>query len=168
VLQQTIDLEHDRHPGAAPDVTLRLAALCTTSASPRPKLEPGGASASTTTTSKVRWPQAPAGAALRHRHDLVGHAARRAASAVLRLLGGRLDRFRRPSLRADAGAELERLHILTRADVTTQQRKAARLSAAYDDIERRIAELAAQEELDAMRPELDGNRIQEVLGIGRA
>jgi poly(A) polymerase len=66
----------------------------------------------------------------------------------------------------DAGAELERLHILTRADVTTRnRRKAATLRAAYDDIERRIAELAAQEELDAMRPELDGNRIQEVLGI---
>ena len=42
----------------------------------------------------------------------------------------------------------------------------ARLAGAYDDIERRIAELAEQEELDAMRPELDGNRIQELLGIG--
>ena len=67
----------------------------------------------------------------------------------------------------DAGPELERLHILTRADVTTRNaKKAGRLRRAYDDIERRIAELAAQEELDAMRPELDGNRIQEVLGIG--
>ena len=67
----------------------------------------------------------------------------------------------------DAGAELERLHILTRADVTTRnKRKAARLAGAYDDIERRIAELAEQEELEAMRPELDGNRIQELLGIG--
>ena len=66
----------------------------------------------------------------------------------------------------DADAELDRLHILTRADVTTRNvKKAARLARAYDDIERRIAELAAQEELDAMRPELDGNRIQEVLGI---
>ena len=66
----------------------------------------------------------------------------------------------------DAGAELERLHILTRADVTTRNaKKAGRLARAYDDIERRIAELSAQEELDAMRPELDGNRIQEVLGI---
>ena len=67
----------------------------------------------------------------------------------------------------DAGAELERLHILTRADVTTRNaKKAGRLARAYDDIERRISELSAQEELDAMRPELDGNRIQEVLGIG--
>jgi poly(A) polymerase len=67
----------------------------------------------------------------------------------------------------DADAELERLHILTRADVTTRNvRKANRLASAYDDIEHRIAELAAQEELDAIRPELNGNRIQEVLGIG--
>ena len=66
----------------------------------------------------------------------------------------------------DAGDELSRLHILTRADVTTRnKRKAARLAAAYDDIERRIDELAAAEELGAMRPALDGNRIQEVLGI---
>jgi poly(A) polymerase len=36
---------------------------------------------------------------------------------------------------------------------------------AYDDIERRIALLREQEELGAMRPALDGNRIQEVLGI---
>ena len=67
----------------------------------------------------------------------------------------------------DAGPELDRLHILTRADVTTRnRRKAAALASAYDDIERRIAELREQEELDAMRPALDGNRIQEVLGIG--
>ncbi len=67
----------------------------------------------------------------------------------------------------DAGDELERLHILTRADVTTRnKRKADRLRTAYDDIEHRIAQLREQEELDAIRPELDGNRIQEVLGIG--
>jgi poly(A) polymerase len=66
----------------------------------------------------------------------------------------------------DADAELERLHILTRADVTTRNvKKATRLARAYDDIERRIAELAAQEQLDAIRPELDGNRIQQVLGL---
>ncbi|MGO1768656.1 MAG: CCA tRNA nucleotidyltransferase, partial [Microbacterium sp.] len=39
------------------------------------------------------------------------------------------------------------------------------LRTAYDDIEERIATLREQEELDAIRPELDGNRIQEVLGI---
>ncbi|MFT4232635.1 MAG: CCA tRNA nucleotidyltransferase [Leucobacter sp.] len=66
----------------------------------------------------------------------------------------------------DAGEELERLHIITRADVTTRnRRKAERLDRAYDDIERRIAELAEAEELAAVRPELDGERIMAILGI---
>ena len=66
----------------------------------------------------------------------------------------------------DAGGELEQLHILTRADVTTRnRRKAERLEHAYDDIERRIGELAEAEELAAVRPELDGERIMEILGI---
>src|SRR5690606_41929861 len=66
----------------------------------------------------------------------------------------------------DAGDQLERLHRLTRADCTTRnQRKAARLSHAYDDLERRIAELAEQEELKAIRPDLDGTQIMEILGI---
>jgi poly(A) polymerase len=67
----------------------------------------------------------------------------------------------------DAGAQLERLHILTRADSTTRNRKKAeRLRRAYDHLEERIARLAEQEELDAIRPDLDGNQIMEVLGIG--
>jgi poly(A) polymerase len=66
----------------------------------------------------------------------------------------------------DAGGELERLHILTRADVTTRnRRKAERLEHAYDDIEQRISELAEAEELAAVRPELDGERIMAILGI---
>ncbi|MBT2474638.1 CCA tRNA nucleotidyltransferase, partial [Microbacterium sp. ISL-103] len=66
----------------------------------------------------------------------------------------------------DAGDQLERLHILTRADVTTRnKRKASRLASAYDDIEARIAALREQEELDSIRPELDGNQIQSILGI---
>lgn len=61
---------------------------------------------------------------------------------------------------------MERLHILTRADCTTRnRRKAAALSRSYDDIERRIAKLAEQEELDRIRPDLDGNEIQEILGV---
>ena len=170
VLQQTIDLEHDRHPGAAPDVTLRLAALLHDIGKPATrKLEPGGG---------VSF----------HHHDLKGaRMARKRLQALrfdtdtissvtqlveqhLRFFGYSEGAWTDSAVRRyvrDAGAELERLHILTRADVTTRnKRKAARLSAAYDDIERRIAELAAREELDAMRPELDGNRIQEVLGIG--
>ena len=66
----------------------------------------------------------------------------------------------------DAGDQLLRLHLLTRSDCTTRnQRRAERLSRAYDDLERRIAELAEQEELKAIRPDLDGNQIMEILGL---
>lgn len=66
----------------------------------------------------------------------------------------------------DAGDLLERLHRLTRADVTTRnKRKANRIASAYDDLERRIAELAEQEELNSMRPDLDGEQIMAILGI---
>ncbi|ETJ02807.1 MAG: tRNA adenylyltransferase, partial [Actinomyces urogenitalis DORA_12] len=66
----------------------------------------------------------------------------------------------------DAGPLLERLHRLTRADVTTgNKRKAQMLSAAYDDLEERIAELAKQEELAAIRPDLDGQQIMAELRI---
>ena len=66
----------------------------------------------------------------------------------------------------DAGDQLERLHILTRADCTTRnQARAAALRSAYDDLERRIGVLAEQEELEALRPDLDGNQIMTILGI---
>nr|WP_133784509.1 CCA tRNA nucleotidyltransferase [Kribbella sp. VKM Ac-2571] len=66
----------------------------------------------------------------------------------------------------DAGDQLERLHILTRADCTTRnRRKAESLRAAYDDLESRIERLQEQEELDALRPDLDGNQIMQILGI---
>ena len=62
---------------------------------------------------------------------------------------------------------LERLHILTRADCTTRnQRKADRLRRTYDSLEDRIARLSEEEELAAIRPDLDGNQIMEILGIG--
>ncbi|WP_394280208.1 CCA tRNA nucleotidyltransferase [Microbacterium sp.] len=169
VLQQAIDLEKDRHPDAAPDVTLRLAALLHDIGKPATrKLEPGGA---------VSF----------HHHDVKGARLARkrlqalrfdsdTISAVTQLIeqhlrffgyaeGAWTDSAVRRYVR-DAGEQLERLHILTRADVTTRnKRKAGRLRSAYDDIETRIAQLAEQEELDAMRPEIDGNRIQEILGI---
>jgi poly(A) polymerase len=66
----------------------------------------------------------------------------------------------------DAGPYLERLHVLTRADCTTRNaRKAARLQRTYDELERRIAELAEQEEMAAVRPDLDGNQIMALLGL---
>jgi poly(A) polymerase len=67
---------------------------------------------------------------------------------------------------ADAGPLLDRLHKLTRSDCTTRnKRKAARLAGAYDDLESRINRLRGEEELDAVRPDLDGNQIMEILGI---
>ncbi|MGN9791641.1 CCA tRNA nucleotidyltransferase [Streptomyces sp. OZ13] len=67
----------------------------------------------------------------------------------------------------DSGPLLDRLHKLTRSDCTTRnKRKAAALSRAYDGLEDRIAQLQEQEELDAIRPDLNGNEIQEILGIG--
>jgi poly(A) polymerase len=66
----------------------------------------------------------------------------------------------------DAGPLLPRLHKLVRADCTTRnQRRAAWLQANYDSLEARIAELAAQEDLQRVRPDLDGNEIMELLGI---
>ncbi|MFI8633040.1 CCA tRNA nucleotidyltransferase [Microbacterium sp. NPDC077663] len=169
VLAQAIDLEKQRRPGQAPDVTLRLAALLHDIGKPATrKLEPGGA---------VSF----------HHHDIKGARMARKRLQALRFDGATTDaasQLIEQHLRffgyaegawtdsavrryvRDAGDQLERLHILTRADVTTRnKRKATRLRTAYDDIESRIAALAEQEELDAMRPELDGNRIQEVLGI---
>jgi poly(A) polymerase len=66
----------------------------------------------------------------------------------------------------DAGPLLTRLHALTRADCTTRNaRKAARLAAAYDALEARIEVLREQEELDAIRPDLDGDDIMRILGL---
>ena len=169
VLTQAISLEHSRHPGAAPDVPLRIAALLHDIGKPRTrKLEDGGV---------VTF----------HHHDIVGsRMARKRLQALrfdtettdavatlielhLRFFGYAEGSWTDAAVRRyvrDAGDLLERLHILTRADVTTRnKRKAQRLASAYDDIESRIAALREQEELDSIRPEVDGNRIQEVLGI---
>ena len=169
VLRQAIELEHARHAGDPPDVALRLAALLHDIGKPATRrLEPGGG---------VSF----------HHHDVKGaRLARKRLQALrfdtattdavaqlvelhLRFFGYAEGAWTDSAVRRyvrDAGEELERLHILTRADVTTRnRRKATRLRVAYDDIERRIGELAAQEELNAMRPALDGNRIQEILGI---
>ncbi len=67
----------------------------------------------------------------------------------------------------DAGPLLDRLHALVRSDCTTRnRRRAAALQRSYDSLEQRIAALRAQEELDAIRPDLDGNAIMRLLGIG--
>jgi poly(A) polymerase len=66
----------------------------------------------------------------------------------------------------DAGPLLPQLHKLVRADCTTRnKRRADRLRASYDRLEQRIAELAAQEDLARVRPDLDGNEIMRLLDI---
>ncbi|PPG49241.1 CCA tRNA nucleotidyltransferase [Rathayibacter sp. AY2B3] len=169
VLEQAIALEESRHPGSAPDVVLRLAALLHDIGKPATRrLEPGGV---------VSF----------HHHDLVGSklAIRRMRALKfdnqttkdvarlielhLRFFGYTDGAWTDSAVRryvTDAGPLLERLHILTRADVTTRnRRKADRLAHAYDDLEARIAELAEKEELASKRPDLDGTRIMEILGL---
>lgn len=66
----------------------------------------------------------------------------------------------------DAGHLLDRLNLLTRADVTTRnERKAARIQRRVDELERRIAALKEQEELSKLRPPIDGHRIMAHLGL---
>lgn len=169
VLRQAIELEKTRNPETAPDVPLRLAALLHDIGKPATRrLEPGGGVTFYHHDIKGARLARKRLQALRFDSDTIGTVTR-LIELHLRFFGYSEGAWTDSAVRRyvrDAGTELDRLHILTRADVTTRNvRKAKRLASAYDDIERRIAELAAQEELEAMRPELDGNRIQEVLGI---
>jgi len=67
----------------------------------------------------------------------------------------------------DAGPLLEMLNELTRCDCTTRdRRKAQALDRRMDELEERIVELRAQEELDSIRPDLDGQQVMEHLGVG--
>jgi poly(A) polymerase len=67
----------------------------------------------------------------------------------------------------DADDLLPRLHKLVRSDSTTRNKKrAAALSATYDSLETRIAELSEKEDLARVRPDLDGNAIMAILGVG--
>ncbi|MBO3661909.1 CCA tRNA nucleotidyltransferase [Microbacterium stercoris] len=169
VLEQAIGHEKARFPDRGADIPLRLASLLHDIGKPRTrKLEPGGA---------VTF----------HHHDAVGARMARKRLQALRFDGDTInavttlielhlrffgyaegawtDSAVRRYVR-DAGDQLERLHILTRADVTTRnKRKARMLASAYDDIEARIVTLREQEEIDSIRPEVDGNRIQELLGV---
>lgn len=169
VLEQAIELERDRHPGEAPDLILRLAALLHDIGKPLTKRTESG------------------GVVTFHHHDVVGAklAKKRlrelkydnetiaAVSTLIELHlrffgyteGAWTDSAVRRYVR-DAGPLLERLHILTRADVTTRnRRKADRLAFAYDNLEERIAMLGEQEELAAIRPDLDGEQIMAILGL---
>jgi len=66
----------------------------------------------------------------------------------------------------DAGPLLAELNVLTRCDCTTRNaKKAERLARRMDELESRIMALAAQEELKAIRPEMNGVQVMEHLGV---
>ncbi len=170
VLEQACDLEtDDEGPVPRPDFVLRFAALMHDVGKPKTRrFEPGGA------------------VSFRH-HDVVGAKLTRKRMQALkfdkdtikavthlvelhmRFYGYGEQEWTDSAVRryvTDAGDQLQRLHRLTRSDVTTRnKRKAARLDHAYDDLEARIAELAEKEELAKIRPHLDGEQIMAVLGI---
>jgi poly(A) polymerase len=167
VVEQAIDYEADY--GLQEDLVLRLAALLHDIGKPATRrLEPGGA---------VSF----------HHHDVVGaklakkrlqelrfdndtiKAVSKLIELHLRFFGYSDQQWSDSAVRRyvrDAEDQLVRLHALTRADVTTRnRRKADRLAHAYDDLEQRIKVLQEQEELDSLRPELDGAAIMELLGL---
>ena len=169
VLEQAIELERTHEPTCEPDLVLRWAALLHDIGKPRTrKFEPGGG---------VSF----------HHHEVVGARIARKRMQALRFSNDDIDavcllielhlRFHgygsgewtdsavRRYVR-DAGDQLVRLNKLTRADCTTRnQRKATQLRATYDSLEERIAWLREQEELDAIRPALNGQQIMELLNI---
>ena len=168
VLEQSIDLEH--RLGEGPDFVSRFAALMHDVGKPKTRRFESG------------------GVVTFHHHDVVGAKLTRKRMQALRFANADIDavstlvelhlRFHgygsgewtdsavRRYVR-DAGDQLERLHILTRADCTTRnQRKADRLRRTYDSLEERIQRLGEQEELASIRPDLDGNQIMGILDIG--
>jgi poly(A) polymerase len=164
VLDQAIDLETD-----GPDLTLRLAALLHDIGKPATRrFEAGGGVSfhhhemvgARLTVKRLK--------ALRFPGELVQDVAR-LVELHLRFHGYAEGEWTDSAVRRyvrDAGPQLRRLHQLTRADCTTRnRRKAAALSRAYDRLEQRIEELTAQEELAAIRPDLDGNEIMQILGV---
>ncbi len=164
VLEQAMALEED-----GPDLTLRLAALLHDIGKPRTRRfekdgrvsfhhhEVVGAK-----MTKKRM------TALKYSNELVKDVSR-LVELHLRFHGYGTGEWTDSAVRRyvrDAGPLLGRLHKLTRSDCTTRnRRKAAALSRAYDGLEERIAQLQDKEELDSIRPDLDGNQIMEILGI---
>ena len=170
VLEQAAGMETDAEgPVPGPDFVLRFAALMHDVGKPATRrFEPGGA------------------VSFRH-HDMVGSKLTKKRMKVLRFDNDTIKAVARlvelhmrfygygeagwsdSAVRryvTDAGPLLDRLHLLTRSDVTTRnQRKADRLSFAYDDLEARIAALREQESLEAVRPDLDGGQIMALLGL---
>ncbi|MDK0520808.1 CCA tRNA nucleotidyltransferase [Streptomyces sp. ML-6] len=165
VLEQAIDLEED-----GPDLTLRLAALLHDIGKPRTRrFEKDGRVSfhhhEVVGAKMVKKRMT----ALKYSNDMVKDVSK-LVELHLRFHGYGDGEWTDSAVRRyvrDAGPLLERLHKLTRSDCTTRnKRKAAALSRIYDGLEERIAQLQEQEELDAIRPDLDGNEIMKILGIG--
>jgi poly(A) polymerase len=176
VLEQAIALEGRTNPADAaypvvtgPDLVLRLAALLHDIGKPATRTFESGGGVSfhhhelvgaRLVTKRLK--------AMRYDKAQVGDVAR-LVELHLRFHGYGEGQWTDSAVRryvTDAGPLLGRLHLLTRSDCTTRNvRKATRLARTYDELEVRIARLAAAEELAAIRPELDGNQIAAVLGI---
>jgi poly(A) polymerase len=164
VLEQAMALEED-----GPDLTLRLAALMHDIGKPRTRRFENDGRVSFhhhevvgAKMTKKRM------TALKYSNDLVKDVSQ-LVELHLRFHGYGTGEWTDSAVRRyvrDAGPLLNRLHKLTRSDCTTRnKRRAAALSRAYDGLEQRIAELQKKEKLDAIRPDLDGNQIMEILGI---
>jgi poly(A) polymerase len=165
VLEQAIALEG----AGGPDLVLRLAALMHDVGKPKTRrFEPGGGVSfhhhevvgAKLTRARLR--------ALRFPKDVVEDVSR-LVELHLRFHGYGSGEWTDSAVRryvTDAGPLLDRLHKLTRSDCTTRnRRKAAALSRTYDSLEERIARLREQEELDSIRPDLDGDAIMAILGV---
>jgi poly(A) polymerase len=168
VLDQAIALE-SRIDGGGPDLTVRLAALLHDIGKPRTRrFEPGGGVSFHHHEVVGARMVARRLTALRYPKAVVDDVAR-LTELHLRFHGYGGGEWTDSAVRRyvrDAGPLLGRLHVLTRADSTTRnRRKAAALQRSYDDLEKRIAVLAEQEEMAALRPDLDGNEIMAVLGV---
>ena len=170
VLEQAAALESKADgPVPGPDFVLRFAALMHDVGKPATRrFEPGGAVSFRHHDMVGAKLTAKRMKALRFDNDTI-KAVARLVELHMRFYGygeaGWSDSAVRRYI-TDAGPLLERLHRLTRSDVTTRnQRKADRLSFAYDDLETRIAALREQESLDAVRPDLDGGQIMALLGL---
>lgn len=165
VLEQAIDLEQD-----GPDLVLRLAALLHDIGKPKTRRfeKDGGVSFHHHEVVGAKLTKKRL-TALKYSNDMVKDVTK-LVELHLRFHGYGTGEWTDSAVRRyvrDAGPLLERLHKLTRSDCTTRnKRKANALSRAYDGLEERIAHLQEQEELNSIRPDLDGNQIMEVLGVG--